>query len=75
MWGPPGLAYVYLIYGNHFCVNAVCRAKGVAEAVLIRAIEATLNPEWMLARRPVKTLRELTNGPGKLCQAWKSPDN
>jgi DNA-3-methyladenine glycosylase len=69
MWGPPGHAYVYLIYGNHFCVNAVCQAKGVAEAVLIRAIEPKLNPERMLIRRPVKSPRDLTNGPGKLCQS------
>lgn len=69
MWGPPGHAYVYFIYGNHFCVNTVCRPTGVAEAVLIRAIEPLLNPERMRQKRPVKALRELTNGPGKLCQA------
>jgi DNA-3-methyladenine glycosylase len=69
MWGEPGLAYVYLIYGNHFCVNAVCRPPGVAEAVLIRAIEASLGQPAMQALRPAKTIRELTNGPGKLCAA------
>lgn len=69
MFGHPGHAYVYLIYGFHFCVNAVCRPAGIAEAVLIRAVEATVGEKRMLAERPVKKPRELTNGPGKLCQA------
>ncbi len=69
MFGHPGHAYVYLIYGFHFCVNAVCRPAGIAEALLIRAVEATFGEKQMTSRRPVSKPRELTNGPGKLCQA------
>jgi DNA-3-methyladenine glycosylase len=69
MFGHPGHAYVYLIYGFHYCVNAVCRPAGIAEALLIRAVEATIGEKSMAARRPVTKPRELTNGPGKLCQA------
>ena len=69
MFGHPGHAYVYLIYGFHFCVNAVCRPAGIAEALLIRAVETTFGEKLMAAHRPVSKVRELTNGPGKLCQA------
>jgi len=69
MFGHPGHAYVYLIYGFHFCVNTVCRPAGIAEAVLIRAVEATVGEKLMFAERPVSKVRDLTNGPGKLCQA------
>ena len=69
MFGPPGRAYVYLIYGYHFCVNAVCCHPGTAEAVLIRAIEPVLGRELMQRNRPVKELPNLTNGPAKLCAA------
>jgi DNA-3-methyladenine glycosylase len=69
MFGAPGHGYVYLIYGFYFCMNAVCRPPGVAEAVLIRAVEVALGEEFMRERRPVDATRDLTNGPGKLCLA------
>ena len=69
MFGLPGHGYVYLIYGFYFCMNAVCRPPGVAEAVLIRAVEAALGEDLMRKRRPAKATRDLTNGPGKLCVA------
>ena len=69
MFGPPGHAYVYLIYGLHFCVNAVCRPSGLAEAVLIRAIEPSWNQPLMQKFRPSSTKDNLTNGPARLCEA------
>jgi DNA-3-methyladenine glycosylase len=69
MYGPPGRAYVYLIYGFHFCVNAVCRPAGCAEAVLIRAIEAEAGLETMRQNRPAASTFGFTSGPGKLCAA------
>jgi DNA-3-methyladenine glycosylase len=71
MFGAPGHGYVYLIYGYHFCVNAVCRPAGVAEAVLVRAIEPAFGPDLMSKARTAAKLRDLTNGPAKLCQAMR----
>ncbi len=69
MFGPPGRAYVYFIYGAHCCVNAVCRPPGVAEAVLIRAVEPAFGERWLHRNRPVADPIALTSGPGKLCAA------
>ncbi len=71
MFGAPGHGYVYLIYGYHFCVNAVCRPTGVAEAVLIRALEPAFGENLMRKWRAVAKSRDLTNGPAKLCEAMK----
>lgn len=69
MFGPAGYAYVYFIYGCHFCVNAVCQPPGTAEAVLIRAVHPICGEHFMRAARPVIHRSALSNGPGKLCQA------
>ena len=69
MYGPPGYAYVYFIYGVHFCVNAVCHRVGMAEAVLIRAIEADFGEDLMRRNRAAPATVSLSNGPGKLCAA------
>jgi DNA-3-methyladenine glycosylase len=69
MFGPPGFAYVYLIYGYHYCVNAVCQPAGIAEAILIRAVEPIVGRSLMVQRRPVTDDHSLTNGPAKLCEA------
>jgi len=71
MFGPPGHAYVYFIYGCHFCVNVVCQPAGLAEAVLIRAIEAQVGLGLLRKQRGLHKERALTNGPGKLCEAMQ----
>jgi DNA-3-methyladenine glycosylase len=69
LFGPPGRAYVYLSYGIHSLLNAVCEPEGEAAAVLIRALEPTAGLEAMRARRGAKPDTELCSGPGKLTEA------
>jgi DNA-3-methyladenine glycosylase len=69
LFGPPGLAYVYLSYGIHSLLNAVAEPEGEAAAVLIRALEPTQGLERMRARRGARPDSELCNGPGKLTEA------
>lgn len=75
MFGPPGHAYVYLIYGMYYCFNVVVAAEGQPQAVLVRALKPKDGIELMLKRRQLKKdlgqrkLGQLTDGPGKLCQA------
>jgi len=70
LYGPPGIAYVYFIYGMYWCFNAVTRSKGLPSAVLVRALEPLDGIALMHKRRArVTHTADLTNGPGKLCTA------
>ncbi len=70
MFGPPGFAYIYFIYGMYFCLNVVTEAEDFPAAVLIRAVEPLHGIDQMRAFRHTKQPSNLTNGPGKLCQAF-----
>jgi DNA-3-methyladenine glycosylase len=75
LFGPPGLAYVYFIYGNHYCLNVSCLRDGVAGGILFRAVEPLAGVEEMARLRNVlvnstRDLRKLTSGPGRLAEAF-----
>lgn len=70
MFGPAGLAYVYLIYGIYYCFNVVGGEEGKGEAVLIRALEPLAGLDLLYKRRKkARKVTDLMNGPGKLCAA------
>ncbi len=69
MFGPAGTAYVYLIYGVHWCLNVVTGAEGFGAAVLLRAARPVEGVKAMRARRPGRPDRELLRGPGNLARA------
>jgi DNA-3-methyladenine glycosylase len=84
LFGPPGYAYVYFIYGNHYCLNVSCGRKGKAGGgVLFRAVEPLFGMEEMARARGIslltpRDLHRLTSGPGRLAQAFgitRSRDN
>ena len=75
LFGPPGHAYVYFIYGNHYCLNVSCEPEGRAGGVLFRAVEPLSGVEAMARARGIEIhgpgdLRKLTSGPGRLCEAF-----
>lgn len=78
LFGPPGFAYIYFIYGNHYCLNVSCLPSGVAGGVLFRALEPLVGLEEMARFRHIplppepkpSMLRLLTTGPGRLAQAF-----
>ena len=69
MFGPTGRAYVYRIYGIHWCFNVVCDAGQAGSAVLLRALEPRTGLERMRERRGLAPAEALCSGPGKLCEA------
>jgi|SRR5947209_4471088 len=77
LFGPPGYAYVYFIYGVHYCLNISCMPEGDAGCVLIRALEPVAGIQEMAKARDLqdldlkspRNLQKLASGPGKLCEA------
>ena len=75
LFGPPGYAYVYFIYGNHYCLNVSCERDGKAGSVLFRALEPLLGIAEMAHARKIailglRDLPKLTSGPGRLAEAF-----
>lgn len=82
LFGPPGRAYVYFIYGNHYCLNVSCEPEGKAGCVLFRALEPLAGARAMAKARGLpptecaavearpRLLRHLTSGPGRLAEAF-----
>jgi DNA-3-methyladenine glycosylase len=75
LFGPPGHAYIYFIYGNHYCLNVSCEPEGQAGGVLFRALQPLTGIDEMARARHVdlrgeKDWPKLTTGPGRLCQAF-----
>jgi DNA-3-methyladenine glycosylase len=84
LFGPPGHAYVYFIYGNHYCLNVSCLPDGVPGCVLLRALEPVMGIDEMARARGIVTrsvkvrgdrdlrsndLKKISSGPGRLAQA------
>jgi DNA-3-methyladenine glycosylase len=69
-----GYLYIYLIYGMYYCCNIITNTEAHPEAVLLRAVEPLAGIEIIRKRRATRKLKDLTNGPGKLCQALEIDD-
>ena len=69
-WADPGLAYIFINYGIHHCLNAITEKPNVPGCVLIRAVEPLMGIDIMKRNRAKEELTLLTNGPGKLTQAF-----
>ncbi|MGO9402858.1 MAG: DNA-3-methyladenine glycosylase [Terriglobales bacterium] len=74
LFGPPGHAYVYFIYGNHYCLNVSCLPDGVPGGVLFRALEPVAGIEQMAKARGIElaqgsALKKISSGPGRLSEA------
>jgi DNA-3-methyladenine glycosylase len=69
MFGPPGHAYVYFVFGMHWCLNVVCGEPGTASAILLRAGEVTAGTDVARGRRGAVADRDLARGPARLAAA------
>jgi DNA-3-methyladenine glycosylase len=82
LFGPPGHAYVYFIYGNHYCLNVSCLPDGVPGCVLLRALEPVAGVEEMaeargievakeIDLRKISSLKKISSGPGRMAEAFE----